>query len=142
MLYRVRKNENFPDSKIFVARTFRIKCVNCINFHIRDKYALKVCLQILSITMIQICFMRCIYKRSRSPRHIFRSSRLSLEYPDTFFTSSGNFPVHPDTLYIIWIFCIVSGHVPKYLDILQPIMSFLQKLSGFGKTFRSALLTR
>ena len=38
-IIRVRKNENFPDSKIFVARTFRIKCVNCINFHIRDKYA-------------------------------------------------------------------------------------------------------
>ena len=36
---RVRKNENFPDSKIFVAKTFRIKRVNCINFQIRDKYA-------------------------------------------------------------------------------------------------------
>ena len=35
----VRKNENFPDSMIFVAKTFRIKRVKCINFQIRDKYA-------------------------------------------------------------------------------------------------------
>ena len=32
---RVRKNENFPDSMIFVAKTFRIKRVNCVNFQIR-----------------------------------------------------------------------------------------------------------
>ena len=25
---RVRKSKNFPDSKIFIAKTFRIKCVN------------------------------------------------------------------------------------------------------------------
>ena len=49
-----------------------------------------------------------------------------LDYPDTF----------------IWIFCVASGHFPNYLEILQPIMSMLQKLSGFAKTFRSALLTR
>ena len=53
------------------------------------------------------------------------------------FRLSGNFPVHPDTLHIIWIFCIA-----KYPDILQPIMNLSQKLSGFAKTFRSALLTR
>ena len=29
---RVRKSKNFPDSKIFVAKTFRIKCVNRVNF--------------------------------------------------------------------------------------------------------------
>ena len=139
--------------------------------------------------MVQICSIWCIYKGSRSPRHIlsssglflhnpdifriiqklsrlsryiFRSSRLFLEYPDTFFRfsghflhhletfqfiltlfrSSGNFPVHPDTLHIIWIFCIVSGHFPKYPEIPQQIISLLQKLSGFAKTFRSALLTR
>ena len=28
-LTRVRKSKNFPDSKIFIAKTFRIKCVNC-----------------------------------------------------------------------------------------------------------------
>ena len=49
-----------------------------------------------------------------------------LDYPDTF----------------IWIFCVASGHFPNYPEILQPIMSMSQKLSGFAKTFRSALLTR
>ena len=52
-----------------------------------------------------------------------------------------NFQFIP-TLHIIWIFCILSGHFPKYPEILQQIMSLLQKLSGFAKTFRSALLTR
>ena len=42
---RVTKSENFPDSKIFVAKTFRIKRVNRVNFQIRDKCALKVVLQ-------------------------------------------------------------------------------------------------
>ena len=93
--------------------------------------------------MIQICFMRCIYKRSRSPRHIFRSSRLSLEYPDTFFTSSGNFPVHPYTFQIIRKLSSLSGHFVYYLDILYNIRT-CSKISGyssannelFAKTFR------
>ena len=42
---KVRKSENFLDSKIWVAKTFRIKRVNCVNFQIRDKCALKVVLQ-------------------------------------------------------------------------------------------------
>ena len=74
---RVRKGENFPGSKIFVAKTFRMKPVNCIIFQIRDKYALKVCLQISSLTMVQICSIGYIYKRSRSPMHIF-------DHPDSF----------------------------------------------------------
>ena len=37
--HRVRKKQNFPDSKIFVVKTFWIKrAVNCINFQIHDKY--------------------------------------------------------------------------------------------------------
>ena len=36
---RVTKSENFPDSKIFVAKTFRLKRVNRVNFQIRDKCA-------------------------------------------------------------------------------------------------------
>ena len=55
----------------------------------------------------------------------------------TLFRLSGNFPVHPDTLHIIWIFCNA-----KYPETLQAIMNLSQKLSGFVKTFRSALLTR
>ena len=114
---------------------------------------------------------RIVRKLSRSHRHVTRSSGLFLDYLDTFlklsrhcldctetfqiihtlfrlsghifqiirtlFRLSGNFPVHPDTLHIIWIFCIA-----KYPEILQPIMNLSQKLSGFAKTFRSALLTR
>ena len=34
-----KKSKNFQDSKIFVAKTFRIKPVNCIIFQIRDKDA-------------------------------------------------------------------------------------------------------
>ena len=34
---RVTKSEHFPDSKIFVAKTFQIKRVNCFNFQIRIK---------------------------------------------------------------------------------------------------------
>ena len=39
LICRVAKSENFPDSKIFVAKTFRIKRVNRANFQIRDKCA-------------------------------------------------------------------------------------------------------
>ena len=42
---RVTKSENFPDSKIFVAKTFRIKRVNRDNFQSRDKCVQKVVLQ-------------------------------------------------------------------------------------------------
>ena len=35
-LPRVTKSENFPDSKIFVAKTFRIKRVNRVNFQFRE----------------------------------------------------------------------------------------------------------
>ena len=66
----------------------------------------------------------------------FRFSRYIFQIIRTLFRLSGNFPVHPDTLHIIWIFCIA-----KYPEILQPIMNLSQKLSGFAKTFRSALLT-
>ena len=106
--------------------------------------------------------LRIIRKLSRLFRYISGSSILFLEYPDKFFRLSGHFlhhmnafqfiptlfrssrifPVHPDFLHIIWIYCIVSGHFPKYPEILQQIISLLQKLSGFAKTLRSALLTR
>ena len=36
---RVTKSKNFPDSKIFVAKTFQIKHVNRVNFQIREKCA-------------------------------------------------------------------------------------------------------
>ena len=64
-----------------------------------------------------------------------RSSRHFLDYPDTF-------QIIKTLCNIIWIFCIASGRFPNYLEILQPIMSMPQKLSGLAKTFRPALLTR
>ena len=36
---RVTKSENFPDSKIFAAKTFRVKREKRSNFQIRDKCA-------------------------------------------------------------------------------------------------------
>ena len=39
IIIRVRKGKNFPDSKIFAAKPFRKKPVNCISFQIRDTYA-------------------------------------------------------------------------------------------------------
>ena len=47
---------------IFVAKTSWIKRVKCINFQIRNKYAQKVCLQILIISIVQICSIGCIQK--------------------------------------------------------------------------------
>ena len=35
--YRVRKSKNFPDSKIFHVKTFRIKRVNCDTFAFATK---------------------------------------------------------------------------------------------------------
>ena len=54
-------------------------------------------------------------------------------------SSSRHFPDHLDTLHIIWILCIASGHFQNYPKILQPILNLSQKLSRFAKTF---LVTR
>ena len=79
-------------------------------------------------------------------RRVFAtSSLLAEEFPDNLenvrmlynVSRYMDFLDYLDTLHIIWIFCIA-----KYPEILQPIMNLSQKLSGFAKTFRSALLTR
>ena len=70
-------------------------------------------------------------------RTLFRLSRYIFKIIRTLLRLSRNFPVDLDTLHIIWIF-----YIAKYPEVLQPIMYFLQKLSGFAKIFRSALLTR
>ena len=122
--------------------------------------------------MVQICSIQCIYKRSRSPMHIFWSSGLFLDYPDKFSEFSRHFSDHPEpsrfsryistasrpfleypdifrlsghflhhmenfqiilTLHIIWIFCIVSGHFPKFFSQWWAWCKNLpdsQKLSG------------
>ena len=79
----------------------------------------------------------------QSVRMIWKVSRWSQKCRnelESFQMNRTHFIDYPDTF--IWIFCVASGHFPNYLEILQPIMSMLQKLSGFTKTFRSALLTR
>ena len=53
--------------------------------------------------MVQICSICCINKRSHSPRHIFRSSGLFLDYPNTFSRLSRHLQDHPETFQIIQI---------------------------------------
>ena len=92
--HRVRKSENFPDSKIFVTKTFRMMRVNCFNFQICDKCAEGCVCKILSIRMVKICPMGYIYNGhylhlstflntlienmqnsiQETSRHLFRSS--------------------------------------------------------------------
>ena len=74
---RVRKSKNFPDSKIFGAKTFRIKRVNRVDFQICDKCAKKVFLQ-------DFVHKRGPNMLSTSYRHSSRSSKLSLYHPDIF----------------------------------------------------------
>ena len=82
--------------------------------------------------MIQICFMRCIHKRSRSPRHIFRSSRLLLDYLDTFFRLSGRFQGHPETFQIIQIhFHIIYTLFRVSIQIFQIIRTLFALSENF-----------
>ena len=119
---RVTKSENFPDTKIFVAKTFRIKRVNRANFQIRDKCAW-FC-KILCISMVQICSIGSAYNRcpkfgtfrivrkfSRSPQHISRSSGLFLDYMDTFSRLFGHCLDHTETFQIIHTLFRLSGHI-------------------------------
>ena len=85
MVIIVRKSEIFFNSKIFVAKTFRIKRVNCVNFKFAKRHV-KVSLQDFmhkhGPNMLRIL--------SGSYRHISRSSGLFLDYPDTFSRLSGH----------------------------------------------------
>ena len=97
--------------------------------------------QILSITMVQICSIWCIYKRSRSPRHIFRSSGLFLYYPNTFSSLKRHFQDHfqiIQTLFRVscYIFQIIRtlltsyGNFPGHPDTFQ-IIGKLSSSSGY-----------
>ena len=135
---RVRKSENFPDSKIFVAKTFRIKRVNCVNFQFCDKCAQKVGLQDfmhkhgpnmlsrsyrhssrsskLSLDHLDTFLnypdtLRIVQKHSRSPWHISRSSGLFLDYPDTFLRLSGHCLDRTETFQIIHTLFRLFGHI-------------------------------
>ena len=112
MLIRVRKSKNFPDSRIFVAKTFRIKSVNRVDFHMRviggfarfyasmvqicpgnfpDHADIFLSLDFLDTFLNYPDTFRIVQKFSRSPRHICRSSVLFLDYSDTFSRLTGHF---------------------------------------------------
>ena len=65
-----------------------------------------------------------IQKPSRLPRYIFRSSRLFLENPDTFFD-------FPDTFYIIWKLSSSFRHFLDHLDTFQIIRTLLRSSGNF-----------
>merc|ERR1712004_828098 len=54
--------------------------------------------------------VRIIQKLSRLSRHTSRSSRLFLDYPDTFSRLSGHFLDCPETFQFIRTLCILSGY--------------------------------
>ena len=144
MLGRVRKKQKISGQQDFCHKNFPVKTRKLPQFSNSRQIPLKVCLQILSITMVQICSIWCIYKRSRSPRHIFRLSGLFLDYPDTFSRLSGHFQDHPETFHIIQIhfldypytLCIIwklfssSGHFLHRPETFQFIWT-LCILSGY-----------
>ena len=78
---------------------------------------------------------QCLIAESEKPRQ-----RVSNADQKVFVTSSLFAEEFPDTLHFIWIFFVASRHFPNYPKILQPTCR--KKLSGFVKTFWSALLTR
>ena len=117
---RVTKSENFPDSKIFVSKTFRIKCKNRANFQICINAHKRWFCKILSISMVQICSIGSAYNRcpkfetfrivrkfSKSPQHISRSSDLFLDYMDSFSRLSGHCLDRTETIQIIHTFQIM-----------------------------------
>ena len=63
----------------------------------------------------------------------------TFKFIPTLFRSSGNFPVHPDTLHIIWIFCIVSGHFPKCPEILHLVAKTFRIRKNFPVSIADAL---
>ena len=93
---------------------------------------------------MQIATFRIIRKLSRLSRHTSRSSRLFLDYLGTFSRLSGHFLDCPETSQFIRTLCISSGYfvLQSIRKFFSQLMNLSQKLSGFAKTFRSALLTR
>ena len=88
--HRVRKNKNFPDSKIFDAKNFPDKMCKLRQFSDLGQIHKSVFAN-LKHNYAPIMLHMVHYKRSRSSRHIFRSSRLVLDYPDKLSRLSGHF---------------------------------------------------
>ena len=107
---RVRKSKNFPDSKIFHAKTFRIKRVN------RDTFAFAT--KVRKTEEFHFCCQKCIKLDWMEPE-------LSYEFLDnsesccTIRTLSGlsrQFLAYPDSL---WIVRTVSKWAGKFKDFLN-----------------------
>ena len=82
--------------------------------------------------MVQICSICCINKRSQSPRRIFRSSGLFLDYPNTFSRLSRHLQDHSETFQIIQI-QIQIIHTPfrKSRYIFQIILTLFTSSGNF-----------
>ena len=117
---RVAKSENFPDSKIFVAKNFWIKSIFKFATNVHKRWFCKI----LCISMVQICSIGSAYNRcpkfgtfrivrkfSRSPQHISRSSGLFLDYMDKFSRLSGHCLDRTETFQIIHTLFGLSGHL-------------------------------
>ena len=140
-LLKVKKSfKNFPDSKIFVTKTFRMMRVNCFNFQICDKCAEGCVCKILSIRMVKICPMGYIYNGhylhlstflntlienmqnsiQETSRHLFRSSGhfqiIWIHFLDTFQIIQAYFLHYPDNFQIIGKLSRSSGHFPNQPD--------------------------
>ena len=115
--YRVRKSKNFLESKIFHAKTFRIKRVNRDTFD----FATKLC----KIREFHIFFGKCAWSWIG----------WSQNYPVTFQIIrtvsglSGQFLDYPDSLWIVRTVSRLSGQFLNYLDSLW-IVRTVSRLSG------------
>ena len=163
-LPRVRKSENFPDSKIFVTKTFRMMRVNCFNFQICDKCAEGCVCKILSIRMFKICPMGYIYNGhylhlstflntlienmqnsiQETSRHLFRSSGhfqiIWIHFLDTFQIIQAYFLHYPDNFQIIRKFSRSSGHFPNQPDTFYGLSGhFLDNHDTFSRSSRHFL---
>ena len=122
---RIRKSDNFLESNIFHAKTFRIECINCKIV----KFATKLRKTALSTPIPmkeRIWFMFgkiCIY----IVRHM-----LSIIW--TFVRLSGHFLDPPDTLHTIWIPCTSSGPLSDHWHHFQ-IIGTLSRSSGVSRHF-------
>ena len=113
---RVTKSENFPDRKFFVAKFFRIKRVNRVNFQICNNCALKQVLQDFvhkhGPNMLNIHFLDDLDTFQIVPK----LSRSSGNFPD----HAGTFLHHPDSFQIIWKHC---------QDLYNRIFRIIRRLS-------------
>ena len=108
-LCRVRKSKNFPVSKTFVAKTYQIKRRNRVNFQLSR---LSRC-----ISRSYRLFLDSTDTYSRLSGHFLHRLE-TFQFIQTLFRSPRHFPVHPDTLHIVWILPDGFAHLtPSELNV-------------------------